>query len=206
MRIVGREHLDACLNDGRGAILFTNHSGATALFLVAIGLLGYKLNVIGRGLDEDENPLHPVVRSYARPRVAWIEKHLGRSFIAPAKGTASALGDCLRANEFVLTMLDVPPEIVRSKVTVKFFGRDCLFPSGFARLAKDTGCALVSCEKFYLPDWTHQQLIFEKPFYSSGDVTADVQKCVSVIETMIRAHPSQWYVWDNLPMLWAPQT
>jgi lauroyl/myristoyl acyltransferase len=203
MRIEGRQHLHTCLERGRGAILFSNHSGTAALFLVAAGLLGYKVNVIGRPLDEEDNPLHPVVRDYARPRVAWIEKHLGRRFVAPAKGNSTALADCLRANEFVLTMLDVPPEIVRNKVTVKFFGRASLFPSGFARLAKETGCALVPCEKFYLHDWAHQQLTFGEPFYSSGDINADVQTCVTLLEGMIRSHPSQWWVWDIAAMLWA---
>jgi len=203
MRIEGREHLDRALERGQGAILFSNHSGTAALFLVAVGLIGYKVNVIGRPLDEEDNPLHPVVRSYARPRVSWIEKHLGRPFIAPARGSFSFLADCLRANECVLTMLDVPPEIVRNKATVKFFGRDALLPSGFARLAEQTGCALVPCEKYYLPDWAHQKLKFWEPFYASGDLTADVQACASIIERMIRSHPPQWWTWDVVGMLWA---
>ena len=203
MRIEGRQHLDTCMERGRGAILFSNHSGTAALFLVAAGLLGHKVNVIGRPLDEEDNPLHPVVRDYARPRVAWIEKHLGRRFIAPAKGNFTVLANCLRANEFVLTMLDVPPEIVHKKATVTFFGRASLFPSGFARLAKETGCALVPCEKFYLSDWVHQQLVFGEPFYSSGNISADVQTCVTLLEGMIRSHPSQWWLWDNATMLWA---
>jgi lauroyl/myristoyl acyltransferase len=85
---------------------------------------------------------------------------------------------------------------------VKFFDRDCLFPSGFARLAKETGCAMIPCEKYYLPDWVHQKLVFKEPFYSSGDITLDVQNCVSHLERMIRLHPSQWWMWDNAAMLW----
>jgi KDO2-lipid IV(A) lauroyltransferase len=203
MRIEGRERLDRALERGRGAILFSNHSGTAALFLVAVGLIGYKVNVIGRPLDEEVNPLHPVVRSYARPRVSWIEKHLGRRFIAPARGNSAFLAECLQANECVLTMLDVPPDIVRNKATVKFFGRDALLPSGFAQLAQQTGCALVPCEKYYLPDWAHQTLSFWEPLYASGDLTADVQACASIIERMIRSHPSQWWTWDNAGMLWA---
>lgn len=201
--IEGRHHLDACRARGNGAILFSNHAGTGALFLVAAGLLGHPVNIIGRSLDEADNPMHPVVRSYARRRVAWIEQHLGRRFIAPARGNLAALADLLRANEFVLTMLDVPPEIVRNRATVKFFGRDGLFPSGFARLARETGCALVPCEKFYTADWSHQRLIFGEPFFSSGDVDADVQTCVAHIERMIRSHPSQWWAWDVAGMLWA---
>ena len=202
MDVAGQEHLDCCLDRGRGAIVFSTHSAGVALCLVALGLLGYTNNVVGRSLDQDENPLHPALRSYARWRVKCIETKLGRPFLEPARGNSTVLADRLRANELVFILLDVPPEIVRQKVVVSFLGRDCIFPSGFAQLATQTGCGLVPVEKFYEPTWSRQRLVFGKAIYPTGNIHKDVQYCVAVIEQMIYKHPSQWYVWDNLPMFW----
>lgn len=206
MWLEGFQHLDRSLDAGRGALLFSNHSAGGAMFLVSFGLLGYKVNVIGRSLNEEDNPLHPVVRSYARRRFSWIEGILGRPFISPGSGSVSVLSEKLRSNECVLTMLDVPPEIVRSKTVVQFLGRDCYFPSGFARMANEMGCPMIPCQKTYQPDWAHHKLVLWEPIQPSGNIDQDVRRCVEKLERMVLMNPSQWWVWDNLPMLWVPPT
>lgn len=204
MWLEGFEHLDQCLDAGRGAFLFSNHGAGGALFLVSFGLLGYKVNIIGRSVNEEDNPFHPVVLKFVQRRIAWIEKILGRPFIAPGPGSVSTLTQKLRANECVLTMLDVPPEIVRSKTVVPFLGKDCYFPSGFARMANEAGCPMIPCQKTYRPDWAHHKLVLWEPILPSGDIDLDVRRCVKTIEKMVLMDPSQWWMWDNLPMLWTP--
>ena len=199
--IQGREHLERCLERKRGAIVFSTHSAGIAVCLAALGLMGFKTNVVGRSLDEEDNPLSWALRTYARRRVKCIEGKVGRPFLPPARGNSKVLAQRLRDNELVFVLLDVPPEIVRQKVCVKFLGRDSIFPSGFARIAKETGCGLVPLERSYEEGWTRQKIVFGEAIYSSGDLQRDVQTCVSIAERMILQHPSQWWVWDNLSML-----
>lgn len=199
--VEGRDHLERCLERKRGAIVFSTHSAGVAVCLAALGLMGFKTNVVGRSLDEEDNPLPWALRTYARRRVKCIEGKVKRPFLAPARGNSKILAQRLRDNELVFVLLDVPPEIVRQKVVVKFLGRDSLFPSGFARIAMDTGCGLVPLQRFYEAGWARQRLVFGEAIYSSEDIQQDVQTCVSIAERMILQHPSQWWVWDNLSML-----
>ena len=199
--IQGREHLERCLQRKRGAIVFSTHSAGIAVSLAALGLMGFKTNVVGRSLDEEDNPLPWALRSYARRRVKCIEGKVGRPFLPPGSGNSKVLAQRLRDNELVFVLLDVPPDIVRQKVCVKFLGQDSIFPSGFARIAKQTGCGLVPLERTYEDGWTRQKITFGEAIYSSDDLQRDVQACVSIAERMILQHPSQWWVWDNLSML-----
>ena len=43
--VEGREHLDAALAGGRGAIVFSSHYGSMCLAMIALAHLGYRVNV-----------------------------------------------------------------------------------------------------------------------------------------------------------------
>jgi len=200
----GVDQIRKCLDRGKGAIVFSAHNSSVCLFAAAHGLLGFKTSAIVRPIDPVHDPLHPVIRTYASKRRQWMEKILARPYLSPGPKDLRKVIQCLRANEIILALLDVPPELSRKKVTVDFLGKPCLFPLGIARLAEETGCGLIFCRKYYHSGWSRLRLIWEDPIYATGDLSNDIRSCIFRVEDMVRQQPSQWYWWDSFPMLWAP--
>jgi len=109
----GREHLDAALAAGKGAIVFTSHYGSLCLAIIALARLGYRMNVIARSLEPDDNPLNEVVRRYGEAKVAELERICGIPFIIPGKPGAmermrAALVEQARARGDRLVVCDIP--------------------------------------------------------------------------------------------------
>ncbi len=201
----GVDQIHRCLSRGKGAIVFSAHNASVCLFASIHGLLGFKTSAIVRPVDPVNDVLHPVVRTFAFKRQQWMEKILQRPYLSPGPGDLRKVIRCLEANEIVIALLDVPPELSRKKIAVDFFGKKCLFPAGIVRLAEETGCGLIFCRKEYHPGWNRLTLQWEEAIYSTGNLRADMQKCIGRMEDMVRHQPSQWYWWDCFPMLWAPE-
>ncbi len=148
--IRGREHLDAALAAGKGAILCSPHAGS---YLADFSLLhadGYPVTTIGRWWWK-----YPPGQSSAAGRV-WdfvfarrVLRHRQRPNIEPWPGrvqVAVQTATALRANEVVTICPDSPPlDAERGRaLTVPFLGRKAVMLPGVVPLATVTGATVLT--------------------------------------------------------------
>lgn len=88
-------------------------------------------------------------------------------------------------------------DLARHGVPVQFFGEPTRMPAGPAKLAIDTGAALVGVHHWYTgPDTS--QISLTGPIDTSGGVEAATQALATVFETNIAAHPQDWHMLQPL--------
>ena len=129
VEIRGREHLEAALAAGKGAILCTGHFGSFLSGFSVLHASGFPVTTIGRwhykytaGLSSAERRFWD--RVYARP----VRRHQQRPNIEPWPGrleVAALAAAALRANEVVTISIDATPlgsDRART-VEVPFLGR-----------------------------------------------------------------------------------
>lgn len=147
LEIEGREHLDAALAAGRGAVLPIGHFGPTQLPLTVLGLVGYPMLQIGY---LNEAGLSFIGRHVAVRLRRRYEGRIPARIVPPGPGTRQALAH-LRAGGVVMTTLDDAPGQPRfgRHATFAFPGGALCAPLGPARLALSSGAAL--CPAFLVP-------------------------------------------------------
>jgi len=181
--IEGLEHFQAAVDRGRGVVLFTGHCGNWEWMASAIGLLGFRMNVIAReSYDPRLNDF--IVAS----RAAQSVKTIGR-------GSASSAREILQTlkNGDVLGVL-IDQNIKAENVMVPFFGRPAPTPIGPAKLAIRSGAAVIA--GFIEFQDGKQCIRFQQPIFPtrSDDPAALTATLTAAIEKQIRHAPEQW-VW-----------
>jgi Kdo2-lipid IVA lauroyltransferase/acyltransferase len=190
-RRIGREHLDAALARGKGAILISPHLGNWELGGLGLADLGYKINVLTfREPDERVNELRERVRS---------ERGIG--FIYVDRNDTSPLAiieavNALRRNEILALLGDRDGS--SHTATMEYFGRPADIPLGAAYLAMASGAPVFPV--FVPLEGRHYATIMEEPIYFSGRhgankeaVHAGTEQILRVFERYIRTYPDQWY-------------
>jgi KDO2-lipid IV(A) lauroyltransferase len=199
----GREHLDAALAGGRGAIVFSSHYGSMCLAIIMLARLGYRMNVMSRSLEPDDNPLNEVVRRYGEAKVAELERICGIPFIITGKpGATERMRAALDAGEVLYMLLSVPPELARRRGRVRFLGHPAELPLGAEHLATQTGAPLVPFTvRRDAGRIGHTLTIGPRvPGPEAGEGT--LQRCVDVLEAQIRTDPSQFFMWEYARSFW----
>ncbi len=205
VEIRGREHLEAALTAGKGAILCSAHFGSYASGLSVLHASGFPVTHIGRW-DHNYNYDYRVnynvrvgvssaerwfwERVYARPVMRYrqrpnIEPWPGRPQVAMQAAAA------LRANEVVSISLDAPPldnERARA-VDVPFLGHRALLQPGVVTLAKLTGAPLLIGFLHRQADYHHQVWEISAPMPLEGETATAFGRCVAQASTAIRAKP-----------------
>ena len=181
----GKEHLEAALAAGKGAILLTAHLGNWEMIGARIAAEGYRLSVIARAQRDDAlTGLLRGTREVTGMRVLHQE--------VAVMGALRAL----RRNEVVGILLD--QNAGDDGVFVDFFGRPASTAAGAALFALRTGAAVLPSFGWRLPDNTHVAVMEPAlPLISTGDQAGDVRantaQYTRAIEEHIRAHPEQWF-------------
>ncbi len=191
----GKEHLDAALAEGRGALITTAHYGNWELMGVALALVGVPMNVIARRIDDrgvDE------VLNRLRTRT-------GARVIFKEDAVRTALRT-LRAGEVVGVLIDqntVPDQAS----FVPFFNRMAATTRISAQLHVRTGAPVVML--FAVPDGDRYRFVIEPLEHdvgTTGDAGADTDtrlgdeneverltaSMTAQIERHIRACPEAW--------------
>lgn len=191
--IEGRENLDRCLSEGKGAISVTVHLGNWELGAALVGALGYRLSAIVL-----QHPNKRVNDFFVKQREINGVKSIP---------TGNSVRGCFRAlsgNEVVAIAAD--KDYTSTGVGVDFFGKKALLPKGAAVISLKTGAPIVftiltreSGDNF--------KLRFESPikFNPSGDRDRDTENLIAeyvkYFEKYIKAYPDQWYafrkIWDQ---------
>jgi lauroyl/myristoyl acyltransferase len=202
VEIRGREHLEAALAGGKGAILCSAHFGSYDSGFSVLHASGFPVTSIGRwqykytaSLSSAERRFwdrvyRPVRRQRARPN---IEPWPGRFEVAALAAAA------LRANEVVTICIDAPPldsDQARA-VEVPFLGRRARLLPGVVTLAQVSGAPVLMGFVYRSADYSHQVLEISAPVPVEGETTAAFQRCAAEVNAAIRKSPAQWSYWPS---------
>ena len=188
--VIGREHLDAALKIGRGAICCSGHYSNWELGASAIARLGY--------------PITAVVQKHSNARIdALFVERRERAGVKIAHTDTAALNAlrALKRNETIAILGDRPTG--GPTVALTLFGRETQLPQGPWRLALLSGAVLVP--SFVRRDGERYVLEFDAPLTLSG-YSADASRDERVkalaahwarcFESRVRSDPTQWTVFD----------
>jgi len=214
VEIRGREHLEAALAAGKGAILCSAHFGSYASGLSVLYASGFPVTHIGRW-DHNYNYDYRVnynrrvgvssaerwfwERVYARPVLRYrqrpnIEPWPGRPQVAMQAAAA------LRANEVVSISIDAPPldnERARA-VDVPFLGRRAQLLPGVVTLAQLTGAPVLMGFLYRGADYRHQVWEISAPVPLEGETATAFGRCVAEVSAAIRRSPAHWNFWHTV--------
>lgn len=181
---IGGEHVSEALDAGRGAILALPHSGNWDMAGV------WLTNTYGRFATVAER-LKP---ESLYKRFLDYRESLGFE-VLPLTGGArppfEILRERLRGNGLVCLMSD--RDLTRSGVRVDLFGEATMLPAGPAKLALETGAALLPVHSYYEPDVAVTKIAAPLDL-SSGDVGAITQALADRFTANIGAHPADWHM------------
>jgi len=198
VEIRGREHLEAALAAGKGALLCSAHFGSFDCGFSMLGASGFKVTTIGRwqhkytvGMSGTER------RFWDRVYTAPLQRLRHRPNIEPWAGrieVAAQAASALRANEVVTVSIDVPPldgDRARA-VKVPFLGGSATLLPGVVTLAKLTGAPVLMCLLHRSPDYRHQVLQISEPVPVDGGTATAFGRCAAEVSAAIAKSPAHW--------------
>jgi Kdo2-lipid IVA lauroyltransferase/acyltransferase len=185
VEVSGREHVEAAMAAGCGAIMATCHIGSWELHGLAHGYLFGPIGVVARPIDNPE----------LDARLCEFRTAGGNTVIYKVRALVQVLR-LLRAGRGVALLLDQNVD-ASDGVFVSFFGRPAATTTVAAALAMKTGCRLVPCYSEFLPDGRYR-LCYEAPLAMApeADKQAETlritQELARRTESWVRARPEQW--------------
>jgi KDO2-lipid IV(A) lauroyltransferase len=196
-QIEGEEHLTEALRHGKGAVIFTPHTGNffyyywylsqhyPCLTVATVGSkelqpLYKKFEGMGcQGLDYDATPPLEMIKK--------IRKHLA------GNGVVFLLGDFWRPTFPI----------------ARFFGRTTRSPGGPAMLSLDHKAPIVPFYGYRTTGFRHR-LVFGQPVwlheeFERNQVTDATSSLNLFLEQVVRLIPEQWFYWFNVNERWEPE-
>ncbi|KQU02934.1 lipid A biosynthesis lauroyl acyltransferase [Rhodococcus sp. Leaf7] len=188
--VVGQEYLDAALATGRGAILALPHSGNWDMAGVWLTRTRGQFTTVAERLKPE---------SLYRRFVEYRES-LGFEIFPLSGGERppfEQLSERLRDGKVVCLLGE--RDLARHGVPVTFFGEPTRMPAGPARLAIDTGAALLPVHCWFTEDgWGFS---IEPPVDVSGGVEKATQSLADRFAANISRHPADWHMLQ--PLWWS---
>jgi phosphatidylinositol dimannoside acyltransferase len=182
--LLGREHIRAGLDAGRGVIMPLPHSGnwdMAGVWMVAH--FGTFTTVAERLKPES-----------LYQRFIDYRESLGFEMLPLTGGERppfEVLAERLRDNGIVCLMAD--RDLTRSGVQVDFFGEPTRMPAGSAKLALETGAVVLATHCYNTRDsWVFD--VSPALDTSSGDVSTITQAMADRFARGIAAHPEDWHM------------
>jgi lauroyl/myristoyl acyltransferase len=183
-RLWNSEYIGAGLEAGHGVILALPHSGNWDMAGVAVIHYYGSFTTVAERLKPE---------SLYRRFIDYRET-LGFEMLPLTGGPRppfEVLSERLRANRVICLMAD--RDLTRSGVQVDLFGEPTRMPGGSARLAVETGAALLTVHCWNEPgDWVFE--VSGPLDTSSRDVTVITQALADRFARGIAAHPADWHM------------
>ncbi len=185
----GLEHLDAALSAGNGAILALPHLGGWDFGGAWLVRRGYPLTVVVEPLEPPE-----LLAWFTRLRV-----RMGLEVIPLGPRAGSAVLHALRANRVVALLCD--RDIAGGGVEVELFGECTTLPGGPVTLALRARAAVLPTAVYFEGRQGHRgeirpALATERTGTLRKDVERLTQDLAVVLESLIRAAPEQWHLFQ----------
>jgi phosphatidylinositol dimannoside acyltransferase len=181
---LGQDNLEAALAAGRGAVVALPHSGNWDVAGVWLARTHGTFTTVAERLKPE---------SLYRRFIGYRES-LGFEVLPLSGGNRppfEVLCERLRDNRVVCLMAE--RDLTRTGVEVEFFGEPTRMPAGPAKLAIETGAALLPVHCWY-EDNGWGQSIHPALDCTSGDVNAITQALADQFAKNIAAHPQDWHM------------
>jgi phosphatidylinositol dimannoside acyltransferase len=181
---LGRDNLEAALAAGRGAVVALPHSGNWDMAGVWLAQTHGTFTTVAERLKPE---------SLYRRFIGYRES-LGFEVLPLSGGDRppfEVLCERLRDNRVVCLMAE--RDLTRTGVEVEFFGEPTRMPAGPAKLAIETGAALLPVHCWNEGNgW--RQSIHPALSCASGDVSAITQVLADQFAKNVAAHPEDWHM------------
>lgn len=183
----GREHLDAALAEGVGAVLALPHSGNWDM--AGMWLVRYygRFSTVAERLKPES--LYQRFVDY-RESLGFEIFPLSGGEIPPL----AALSDRLRDNKVVCLLSE--RDLAKHGVPVTFFGEPTRMAAGPAKLALDTGAHLLAVHCYFDGDGWGFDISPRIPV--DGGVERATQDLANTFAANIAAHPEDWHMLQPL--------
>ena len=191
LSIEGEEHFAKAEAAGKGVIFVSAHMGSAEVAAAIAVRRGYRITSVAEEL---------------RPRLLWDWVRTCRAkmgvTLLPVRRSGISLLRALRKKEMVAFVIDAGVDR-GGGVSVKFFGRETVFPDGPARLARLSGAPLVFGMAVRQPGGRFVASV-AAPLYADRKLSADedarrlTQKMAKTFEGYVRRYPEQWYVFRQV--------
>ena len=185
--VVGMEHIDAVLAQGKGGVILTAHMGNWEVGGAVLAQRGYPFH--GIALPHNKSALNDWFNAQrAGCGIRSIPSH-------------NAVRSCLEVlNKNALVGIVADRDFSRTGVTMSFLDRDFSVPKGAALFAYKTGAAVLPIF-FYRQDNGRWCLQCFEPVYpenlikdqlTDDDIKQFSRRYLPVFDKMIRSYPTQW--------------
>jgi lauroyl/myristoyl acyltransferase len=188
---VGWHHIDNALKGGKGAMLITPHFGNWDTAAAVVNAHGYLVSSVAKDFEPPE--LNELVQGSRRRHGLTIYS---------LKDSFRGLFTTLKNNGLVVLLLDAP--LQSEGVVVNFFDRKARMAIGPGVLAYRTGAPVIMGyvvrqpgNQLYYGCW-EPVLQYELNGDRDHDIQAITQAIATAIETLVRRHPDQWYMFRQL--------
>jgi KDO2-lipid IV(A) lauroyltransferase len=190
LRIEGREHIDAALAAGRGAIFASPHIGNWDAGGAWLAASGYPATAVVERLRPAE----------LFERFAAYRRALGLELVPLDDGSETLRGmiRALRAGRLACLVCD--RDLTGGGLEVRLFGARATMPGGPASIALKTGAPLLPCSVYHDRRPGRWRAVVHPPLRPepSGDTRRDTlaltQRLATEFEALIAAAPEQWHV------------
>jgi len=182
----GRANVKRAYEKGKGVLLLTAHFGNFELLTVAAAKMGFPANTVYRPLD------FPPLEEF----IVKLRSRFGAKLFSTKERPFIAILKSLKRAEMIGLLMDQGADWYEG-IFINFFGRRACSNSGMARLALRSKAPVVPLfirrteygfKAVWLPELT---------FIETGDKRKDLeentQQYNSVIESMVRQYPDQWF-------------
>jgi lauroyl/myristoyl acyltransferase len=202
IEIRGREHVEAALAAGKGAILCTGHFGSHDSGFSVLHASGFPVTSIGRVWYKYQADLSPAERRLWERHFRPMRRLRQRPNIEPRPGrpeAAALAAAALRANEVVTIAIDSPPlDSDRARtIEVPFLGHRAGLLPGVVALAQITGAPLLMGFVYRGADYRHQVLEISAPVPAEGETAVAFGRCAAEVSSAIRRSPAHWEFWGK---------
>lgn len=184
--VEGQTHLERAQAEGKGVVLVTGHIGNWELGGAVLAGMGYKLNAVA--LQHPSAKINEFFQRHRRQR--------GMAII-PFGHAVSTLIKALKRKECVALLAD--RDYSKRTDLAWLFGAPASLPRGPAWLAEKTGAPIMPGFVLRRDDDTFVLRCHEPIAARAGIGREEIQQRICrVLETEIRANPSQWFMFERV--------
>lgn len=186
--IEGEEHLKKAYERGKGVLCLIPHTCGWEFSAIMPPILGYETSAVSSKIK------NPALNKFMiEKRETRGMKNFSRQDHCYAK-----LIEALQKGECMIIMIDQDSLNIRGEF-LNFFGKPAYTPLGCARMAMDSGAAIVPMATIRKDDDTYLfKILPEVPLELTGDKDYDIKHNTQIhndiIESIVREYPDQW-IW-----------